>query len=340
MKTKQKGVIPGAVTTCAALLLTATGVAFAEPSVTLSGGMAVGLKYQTAKSDKADGATVSIVNNQLSANNVTFKVDENLDGGLKASAYINVRFAPDTGANAATGGATNSFAQEVKLSLAGRFGEVAVGRFNAPVDNLVHPAVDPYIPLGLGTTVYGGPLDAVARYNGMIQYATPTAGGVSVRVLFVPKANMQTTVNTSELAVKYVAGPLALGLGYTKNAGDINGRTNFKGRDVITLGGLYDFGVAKVGLSYHHVDAYAAVAESDRASLGVRVPLTASTSLKFGYERQKSKGANAVNAAALGVDYYLSKRTMLSAELGQVTSDTLAKDDKGVNCVVGIKHTF
>lgn len=325
--------------------LAATGSAFAQSSVSITGGMAIGFKHQTAKSDKPDGAKNLIVNNQQSANNITFRFNEDLGDGLSTLGYVNVRFSPDDGSLVGGGGKPGeNFAQEVKLSLRGNFGQISLGRFNAPVDNMVHPAIDPYIPLGLGTTIYGGPLDAISRYNGTIEYAAPKFGGFETRFAIVPKGEMNSEVDTHEIAVKYSTDKLNLGFGYTENSGNSNGTTNYKGRNVLTLGGLYNFDVAKVGLSYHKVDSYklgsSVIAESDRKNLGVRVPINSKTSFKFGYENQKSKGSNSVDATAMGIDYYLSKRTMLSADIGKVSSKNPAKDDKGINYVLGIKHTF
>jgi predicted porin len=319
--------------------LAVTGTAFAQSSVEITGGTAIGLKYQNAKSDKPVSHTVSLVNNQESANNVTFRATEQLEDGMSVSSYLNIRYGPDDGTF--IGG---SAFKETSVSLQGKFGQFTYGRFNSPVDNMVHPTIDPYVPLGLGTTIYGGPLDAISRYNGMIQYATPIMGNVETRVMFVPKGNLNSTVTTSEIAVKYQDTNLGLGIGFTKNSGNTAGTANFKDRDVFTVGALYNFGFAKVGVSFHRVDAYKSgattIAQSDRKNLGIRVPLDAQISYKFGYETQKSVGALAVNALANGIDYYLSKRTTLSFDIGKVSSSNLARNDQGINYVFGLKHRF
>ncbi len=323
------------------LALLASSVALAQSSVTLSGGVVIGLKQSSAKSDGTPSKT-GIDNLDAGGNHYTMRATEDLGGGLKANVLLNYRFNPDTGA---TGNGHDYFANS-KLGLAGSFGEVSMGRFWGPVDFLLRPALDIYTPLGLGATVYGGPLDAPTRYNGTLMYETPEIGGFKAGISHVPKAEMTSNkVNTTEVALRYRNGPLALGLGLTKNAGTSPSATdNAEGKDVLTIGGAYDFGMAKVGLTYTNVDAYVGskgpVAESDRWSTAVRVPLNAVARLKLGYENQKFKGGTSTKAVAFGGEYTLSKRTMVFAEIGKVDSDVAKSDEKDASYMMGIKHTF
>jgi predicted porin len=148
-------------------------------------------------------------------------------------------------------------------------------------------------------------------------------------------------VNTTEVALRYRSGPLALGVGFTKNAGTApSSKDNAEGKDVLTVGGAYDFGVAKVGLTYTNVDAYGTTPESERWSTAVRVPITSAARLKLGYEDQKFKGGTSTQAVAFGGEYTLSKRTMVFAEIGQVDSDLAKSDEKDATYMLGIKHSF
>lgn len=323
------------------LALVATTGALAQSNAVLSGGVVIGLKQSSAKSDGTPSKT-GIDNLDAGGNHYTIRTSEDLGGGLKANVLLNYRFNPDTGS---TGNGHDYFAN-TKLSLAGDFGEVSMGRFWGPVDFLLRPVLDIYTPLGLGATVYGGPLDAPTRYNGTLMYETPEIQGFKAGISYVPKAEMTSNkANTTEVALRYRNGPLALGLGLTKNAGTApSSIDNAEGKDVLTIGAAYNFGVAKVGLTYTNVDAYkgakGAVAESDRWSAAVRVPVTASAQLKLGYEDQKFKGGASTKAVALGGEYTLSKRTMLFAEIGKVDSDNVKADEKDATYMLGIKHSF
>jgi predicted porin len=319
------------------LALFATSCAMAQSNAILSGGVVIGLKQSSAKSDGTPSKT-GIDNLDAGGNHYTIRTTEDLGGGLKANVLLNYRFNPDTGS---TGNGHDYFAN-TKLGLSGAFGEVSMGRFWGPVDFLLRPALDVYTPLGLGATVYGGPLDAPTRYNGTLMYETPEIQGFKAGISYVPKAEMTSNkVNTTEVALRYRSGPLALGVGFTKNAGTApSSKDNAEGKDVLTVGGAYDFGVAKVGLTYTNVDAYGTTPESERWSTAVRVPITSAARLKLGYEDQKFKGGTSTQAVAFGGEYTLSKRTMVFAEIGQVDSDLAKSDEKDATYMLGIKHSF
>lgn len=319
------------------LALFATSCAMAQSNAILSGGVVIGLKQSSAKADGTPSKT-GIDNLDAAGNHYTIRTTEDLGGGLKANVLLNYRFNPDTGS---TGNGHDYFAN-TKLGLSGAFGEVSMGRFWGPVDFLLRPALDVYTPLGLGATVYGGPLDAPTRYNGTLMYETPEIQGFKAGISYVPKAEMTSNkVNTTEVALRYRSGPLALGVGFTKNAGTApSSKDNAEGKDVLTVGGAYDFGVARFGLTYTNVDAYGTTPESERWSTAVRVPITSAARLKLGYEDQKFKGGTSTQAVALGGEYTLSKRTMVFAEIGQVDSDLAKSDEKEATYLMGIKHSF
>ncbi len=320
------------------LALCASSCALAQSNATLSGGVVIGFKQTSAKSDGTPSKT-GIDNLDAGGSHYTIRTSEDLGDDLKANVLLNYRFNPDTGS---TGNGHDYFAN-TKLSLSGAFGEVSMGRFWGPVDFLLRPALDIYTPLGLGPTVYGGPLDAPTRYNGTFMYESPEIQGFKAGISYVPKAEMASNkVDTTEVALRYRSGPLALGLGYTQNAGigGASAKDNAEGKDVLTVGGAYDFGVAKVGLTYTHVDAFGKTAESDRWSTAVRVPISPVARLKLGYEDQKYKGGASTQAVAFGGEYTLSKRTMVFAEIGQVDSDVAKADEKDATYMLGIKHSF
>lgn len=312
--------------------------AMAQSSVNLTGAMAIGLKYSSAKSDGTPSKT-GIDNLDSVANNFTIRTTEDLGGGLKANVLLNYRFNPDDGST----NFGHDFFANTKMSLSGDFGEVSMGRFWGPVDFLLRPVLDIYT---MSPVVYGALMDAPTRYNGTLMYQTPEMRGFTAAVSHVPKAEMTSQkVDTTEVALRYRSGPLGLGIGLTKNAGTfVHAKDNAEGKDVLTLGAAYDFGVAKVALTYTNVDAYMLgtrlVKESDRWSSAVRVPIDGSTQLKLGYEQQKFKGGEETNGVAFGVEHAISKRTLVFADVSKVDSDDVRKNEKSVSYMMGVRHSF
>ena len=301
-------------------VLAAAGAASAQSSVTLSGSLAAGYNYS--------GAGVSqIARHGAADNNITLRGSEDLGGGLTAGFLINQRFKPDTGANSNSAanslGATltSPFAQNVKLSLASAtLGEVAVGRFNGPVDIMRGP-VD--IFGGADYSYFAAAAgDAATRYNGTVQYTSPSFSGVKVAVAHAMKANTpDATVGMTEGTVTYTNGPIYVGLGLTQNSGTAPGLP-VDGKDVTTLVGAYDFTVAKVVGTYAKVDNPGATADTKRYNLGVQVPVAGNINLKASYENFNTEAASGdYKNTTIGADYILSKRTKLIADVYKKTTD-------------------
>lgn len=311
-------------------------VAFAQSNVTVSGGLVIGYKYTPGKED----GTLSkqgIDNLEAAGSNLTFRGTEDLGNGNSAYFVLNHRFDPSTGMTTGSTFFTNS-----KLGLKGSYGDISMGKMWGPVDDLLRRVLDVYMPLGLGTTVYGGPSDAPTRYNGTLMYVSPEMGGFRFSGAFVPKGNMTSrSQNTSEVAGMYRNGPLSLGLGFTQNAGNTaSAANNFKGRDVLTVGGRYDFKKLHLGLTYSRVRAPEQTQRSDRYSIGTRYLVSPEWTIKAGYEYLEQARTLKTNTVAFGTEYRLSKRTMLFSEVGHTESDTPARDDRGATFMLGIAHRF
>jgi len=110
--------------------------------------------------------------------------------------------------------------------------------------------------------------------------------------------------------------------------------------DVWTAGGSYDFGVAKVMAAYTYLEGY-----QHGWQVGTRAPVGAAT-LKLGYSISNSTNLSAGTGAAAGtvvtsngqcgkvaagVDYDMSKRTRLYADVAHLT-----QDDAGGACSGGL----
>lgn len=319
-----------------AVAIAAPCIALAQSNVTISGGMVAGYKFTSGKSDGTPSKRL-IDNLDAGGNHLTFRGDEDLGGGMKASFVLNHRFSP------VDGGQTGStFFTNTKIGISGGFGEVSMGKMWGPVDEQLRRALDVYMPMGLGTTVYGGPADAPTRYNGTLMYTSPEMSGLRVSGAVVPKGNMTSQKqNTTEMAARYKTGALTLGLGYTKNAGNVpTAADNVKDRNVVTAGARYDFSKLNLGMTYSKVSEPLTAKDSDRYSFGARYPLDNAWTLKAGYEHLKVANKDKTNTFALGAEYRLSKRTMFFTEMGKAKSDILSKDDTSLTYLVGMAHRF
>lgn len=319
-----------------AAALVAPIIGYAQSSSTISGGIVAGYRFTPSKSDGTPSKN-AIDNLEAAGSNLTFRAVEDLGSGYKVNIVLNHRFDPTTGTQ--TG---NSYFTNSKIGLSGGFGEVSMGKMWGPVDDLLRRVLDVYMPLGLGVNVYGGPFDAPTRYNGTLMYLSPEVNGFKMSAAVVSKDNMQSKKqNTAELAGLYKQGAFKLGLGYTKNAGNVaSAADNFKDRDVLTVGARYDFDKLNVGLTLSKVSAPGKLNDSERYSLGARYPLSNQLALKFGYEHLDVNHGDKSNTFALGGEYRLSKRTMFFSEVGRVNSDIVSKDEKGYTFMVGIAHRF
>ncbi len=317
------------------LAVLAASPAFAQSSVTLSGGVGLvvaRLPAIAATSSAAAQASQTKLNNLGVADSaITFAAVEDLGGGLKVAATMNMRFSADDGVQGPAQG-SRTF-QNVKLALSGGSGEMAVGRFNGPVD-VMRSLGDHWLGYDHGGAVFGHPGDAATRYDNTLQYSTPVMGGFKLAAAQALKESSTTaTANLREAALSYAAGPWKAGLGLTRNSGML------KGRNVTTLAALYDFGVARPALVHSHTDNVGV--KSNRTSLQVAVPVTANVTVRAGYERQKTNGFGQVTGMGFGGEYVLSKRTKLLADFTTRNSKSAAVGDwDGVATFVGVKHRF
>jgi len=100
-------------------------------------------------------------------------------------------------------------------------------------------------------------------------------------------------------------------------------------RDVWTGGGSYDFGVAKVLANYNYIEG---IVHGWQA--GVLAPVSSQATLKLSYNTSYLNGGgnkNQCSKIAAGVNYDLSKRTRVYADVAHLTDD-----DAGGACAAGL----
>jgi predicted porin len=256
----------------------ATGAAFAQSTVTLSGVLDVGVKNVNQVKPGAATTSVGSGNN----NRLAFSVSEDLGGGMKAIANAQMRFDPTTGTPEAAA-ARPLFQGETRVGLTGGFGTVMLGRGLTALQAPNGGNSDPFGVSTVAGSVYaaGFATDYAAGGEGRIDqavwYTAPSFGGVTVSGSFSPRklvaagsaatadsggvqgTNAVTAITSTKthmsLNALYANGPLVAALGYEQNR---------VGDKITQVYGNYDLGVAKLFASYATVKGGTA---ADRAGV-------------------------------------------------------------------------
>lgn len=335
-----------------ALIATA---AYAQSTVTLSGQVDIGV-VNPIGADK-----LRIDQSANGANQIVFSGSEDLGGGLRATFRLAQRFSPESGLNDGTYGNRPAFQGETTVGLAGPFGTLRLGRaltaLRGPVDN-----TDPWGTLQqasvavVATGYASSPDNEMVRYDSTIpgyvgvetrsgagagridgiHYVSPSFGGLTAALTYGPKSTQITGLTTTGVNqfvsawLQYVGGPFVVGLG---------GEENRLG-DRITAAQLsYDLGVAKVGATYGIVDLASTTLDRKAYNVSATAPLGA-VAFKVGYGRSKREGAEAsVKKVGVGLDYALSKRTLVYTSYGRDKGTTFASSSKS-GYDLGVRHTF
>jgi predicted porin len=318
--------------TLIALAALAATTAFAQSTVTLSGGVSAGLqKTGTSKAAQTDQvAGVDAVN----SNSFILTAVEDLGGGMKATGVIQQRLSA-LNADATSG--------DLYVDVSGGFGAVRAGKFtfnsNSGFNAFASRTVSSLAGAG---QAFGA--------NNVVTYTTPNMSGFTATVA-MNAAQSATGSNGTGFKINYSKGPLAVQYAQSKAPNFVATGTE---AEVTTLGVNYDLGVAKIffntydqkagvtGSSSTGVAAAAngtAVAAEKGNSLSVAVPMGALT-LKAGMiDRKNNTAATSTDRTVFGLDYALSKRTTLIAEFA---NDKVAVGgaNKRTNYFIGAAHTF
>jgi len=303
------------------------GAVSAQSSVTIYG------KIDQAFAKNIGGKAKSI--DDEAGSRLGFMGTEDLGSGLKAIFGFEHRFTPDTGAANAT--FWNGYST---VGLVTPYGTVNLGR-QYTAAWVVQNAIDPW----------GGDTVAALRYVAVLPRTSATnaaeakLGDVrtadSVRYDF-SKSGFTFAASIGEgpagkpdrpyaLAFAYAAGPVFAGVGYENMAND-----NDK---LLTIGGTYDFGMAKLALSYSKGST--AKDEDAKAFLiGATIPV-GSSAIKVGFGKDKVDflaGEQDLKKASIGVEHKLSKRTKLYADYTKVGGDLAVGPKTGYD--LGIQHSF
>lgn len=308
----------------------ATGVAFAQSSVTIYGKVNVSLEKSSigTKNDKA-------ALDDIHGSRLGFRGEEDLGGGLKAKFQIEHRFRPDTGADATfVAGSTNPTTGVVTPSsstmwngmstvgLAGGFGEIRLGRYYGALFLGANNKPDPFGGDGAGALRGVGmqttTLPGFIRTANVIHYSG-SFSGVNVAVSTGLKEGAAKAQNS--IAIGYANGPLDVGFGTEKGVPGT----------LTNAYATYDLGVAKLAFGLGNTKSAAGV-KTEGVLLGATIPAgPGRVQVGLATAKNKTTGVKTNQKLGLGYIYPLSKRTALETTYG--------RDSKAVSSVTGKKQS-
>jgi len=316
-------------------VLAASGAAMAQSSVTLYGVVDVNITYEDTGVDSVTKVQSGDANQ--SGSRWGLKGAEDLGSGLKAIFTLESGFSADDG-QAGQGG--RLFGRQSWVGLQGGFGTVKLGRQMNPI-YANSGTFDPFADGLAGDSAFlmnyqSNRTDNTITYNysangfrGELQYGAGEVAGDS-------SANSMWGGFFG-----YTAGPIDVVATYET-------KSNATGNDdqsVWLIGGNYNFGVAKLFLTYEKEDGFGTLDRSHWL-VGTTVPLGGG-SLILSYIARQDDAVNAdANLFAIGYTYDLSKRTNLYTSYGSIGNDDnskvrVTKAGETNNLFnVGVRHKF
>jgi predicted porin len=308
--------------------LAAAGTAFAQSTATISGSISVGVMDTGAA-----GTTAGVAHLGNGANAININVAEDLGGGLRGGFDSQIRFNASNG-DENSSGAGNALFHSANTYLSGGFGTARIGS----IVEASTCAFDPWACGGGASLQAGVGVSALAGAGAVkqaLQYTTPTVGGFSANYT----SSLSTRTNERQtLGVNYANGPLALALvdikGSANSATDVTGGITDTATSQRGVAASYNFGFARLSFTNTVSKAVGGAKTADIKSYGATVPMGAYT-LLAGFSKNDSAASNADTKTAVGVNYALSKRTTLGADLFKAEAA-----NAGTGFVIRARHTF
>lgn len=354
---------------CAVAAAFATGAVAAE--VTIYGDVNTGFVYNYTKvGDDASTNSFTMESGISGASRWGVKGGEDLGNGYSVSFDLQSGFDSDTGRMKYD----RLFGREVRLTVAGPFGELSFGRMGT----MTSSAGTYDIFQGTADLFDGGWTSAIAtsnffydvtRADNMVTYATPTMAGVKGYVQYSFKVDStkdgtegkNSSKRYAGLGVTYENGPLSLVAVYDSVLNPTADPVAKKDGRAFSFGGNYDFGAAKLYAAYQYgksqnfaggVDTYKdreTQVKGHNFGLGVAVPVGVGTVNFAGYyttaksENNSDNTVKTYNVAAT-YTYPFSKRTSVYAGVGYLQiKDKLTETSektKSFDAAIGLAHSF
>jgi len=328
-----------------AVLGSFAGVAAAQSSVTLFGVVDLAARYT-----KANGQDIySLASDGNTSSRLGVRGVEDLGGGLKAGFWLEGKLAADTG----TTDSSRFWGRRATVSLSGDFGEVRLGRYKSSAQLQIED-FDPTATTGLGNVenLYSKlGVSEYARFDNQVTYVLPENLGGFYGSVDVSAGEGTSTFNKSVGGrVGYKADAINGSVSYFESGVD----TKYK---FLTVGGSYDFGLAKPSLIYSTIE-YGSL-KQELWTVAVSAPIGAG-SVWASYTDAKNKSSNGAvltglgdaNQIAAGYIYNLSKRTALYTTVSKIDNKAGAAFNLNGNAPavatgggfggfdLGVRHSF
>ena len=369
-----------------AALATVAGAASAQSSITMYGIADVGV---VRESGNPSGPVTKVTSGVSAGSRLGFRGVEDLGGGMAALFTLETGISMDTGGAPQLANVKNPagvlFARQSFVGLKSGAGTITLGRQYNPYFYTVN-AIDPF---GTGHEGNSGNIMAFTGSNGRssnsIMYASPDFAGFKGELLYQfgeQIGNVQSGRSING-AISYSNGPLLVRLAANRTNNDTAGQTSIPVTKNNILGVVYDFKVVKMTAGYATLKAPSAIVYAQEALgfytatpyrsaatvakydtpartttdvrdflIGATIPVGPGNILAS-YIRRKDKTSynQGATQAAIGYEYYLSKRTVWYNEYSRIRNDngagytvgnagdvTGGSGDKGF--ATGFRHTF
>ncbi|KKB64847.1 porin [Robbsia andropogonis] len=320
-------------------VISVTGAAHAQSSVTLYGLIDTGITY--THNSGGHSTQIAMTSGNESGSRWGLKGSEDLGDGMKAIFTLENGFNSTTGT---LGQGSREFGRQAFVGLVtSGAGTFTLGRQYDPLIDLVQPVQGDNYLGGIFTSP--GDVDNAdnsARFNNAIKWASPNWGGLKASAMYAVGGVAGSVSNgqTYAASLAYNNGPLAMAGGYmhidngtaarrgtstSTSTSDSLFNTNInshystaKAIDIARIGASYQIGAVTVGAygsySEYKADGSSIFQTSEKYKVGsayavwqISTPLSA----ELGYVYMKSSGDSSATYNQFGVaaDYALSKRT-------------------------------
>jgi len=370
-----------------AALAVAAAPAMAQSSVTVYGVLDAGILHLSNTSGGVgylpsavnNGSVTKMQDGGIGGSNWGLKGSEDLGGGLKANFQLQGNIKTNDGS---TGGpnsssATSFFNQYSTVGLSGNFGKVDIGRQVSPIyyafsstdargARYFGSSLTALVGLNSGTKSFignnsNGTAGTIYNDNAIV-YMSPNLGGAVIGVEYATGNASGNALAHQALTLQYdVGNGLKLSALYYNGNGDGAGQAATANTNrLYEIGALYSTGPWTVSAEYFQARNPANTAPAGGSNsmnmwtIGGGYKIAPNMNLTAGYYKitDNTNSGNSASQFALGLDYYLSKRTTLYVEaastsnsganmnLSPIYGNAVAAGTSNAAYMMGVRHSF
>lgn len=284
------------------------------------------LTLDSVNSDQAAAVSKMRVNSNASRFGV--KGSEDVGNGLKAFYQYEVQVDGD-------GSAGNGFgngSRNTGAGLSGDFGQVSLGVNDTPY-KVTHNKIElfdnttAFTATNLIGRANGGTISYVNRQKNMVQYISPSLGGVKIAAMYAPDEAKTATTNKTVLSLSgtYDQDGIYAALGYESHP---DGTTTGQTDSAMRLVGRYDFGMAWVGATLESIKVNASATnsytESNMELVGAYKMDASTIALSYAKAGKTDVANTGANQISLRYGYNFSKHTEVFAAYTSLKNDSAA----------------